>query len=170
MAVRDPRYKEPLLLATTLDGSAWAVWRLQRDRWAVAARPVGGCSATGGRLQRDRWAVAPLPLAAKPMLGAQRAFAFGGESRLRLPELALLAGSVLAYAAALSAPMATGFWDRAARPPCGRLRRALSQGNCAELSGLSEQLRKKNRVTAHRKTGVDAHRRKKAVRASSTTT
>jgi hypothetical protein len=35
VAIYDPRYKEPLLLATALTVSAWAVWRLYRDRWAV---------------------------------------------------------------------------------------------------------------------------------------
>jgi len=33
--------------------------------------------------------MAQVPLAAKQMLGAQRAFVFGGESRYRLPALAL---------------------------------------------------------------------------------
>ena len=37
-----------------------------------------------------------VPLAAKQMIGAHRAFVFGGESRSRLPELALLAGNILA--------------------------------------------------------------------------
>lgn len=146
MAVSDPRYKEPLLLATNLSLGAEALWRLYRDRWAVEQ----------------------LPLAAKPMLGAERAFVFGEQSRVRLPELALLAGNVLSYVAATSAPLATGFWDKAARPTCGRLRRALSQVNVAELSGLAGQLRKKNSVTAHLRTGVDAHRRKKAGQASAT--
>ena len=40
IAVCDPRYKEPLLLATTLDVMAWAVWRLYRERWAVEQPPL----------------------------------------------------------------------------------------------------------------------------------
>lgn len=140
VAIYDPRYKEPLLLATNLNVSAYALWRLYRDRWAVEH----------------------LPLAAKPMLGAERAFVFGQESRYRLPELALLAGNLLAYVAATSQPVASGFWDRAARPTCGRLRRVLGRMNCAELPGLAGQLRKKNSVTAHLRKGIEAHRRHKA--------
>lgn len=140
VAISDPRYKEPLLLATTLPVSAYALWRLYRDRWAVEH----------------------LPLAAKPMLGAERAFVFGKESRYRLPELALLAGNLLSYVAATSPPVAAGFWDRAARPTCGRLRRTLARVNCAELPLRAGQLRKKNSVTAHLRKGIEAHRRHKA--------
>ena len=114
------------------------------------------------RLYRDRWAVEHLPLAAKPMLGAERAFVFGQESRYRLPELALLGGNMLTYVAATSQPVASGFWDRAARPTCGRLRRVLGRMNCAELPHLAGQLRKKNSVTAHLRKGIEAHRRHKA--------
>ena len=140
VAIFDPRYKEPLLLATNLDVSPEALWRLYRDRWAVEQ----------------------LPLAAKPMLGAERAFVFGKESRFRLPELALLSGNLLSYVAATSAPVTSGFWDRAARPTCGRLRRALSRVDFSKLPCLEGQLRKKNSLTAHLKTGAEAHRRTKA--------
>ena len=140
MAVYDPRYKEPLLLATNLSVSAWALWRLYKERWGVEH----------------------LPLAAKPLLGCERAYVWGQESRYRLPELALLAGNILSYVAATSQPVKSGFWERAARPTGGRLRRVLSRVHCADLPDLAGQLRKKNSVTAHLKTGVDAHRRRKA--------
>ncbi len=140
VAIYDPRYKEPLLLATNLSVSAWALWRLYKERWGVEH----------------------LPLAAKPLLGCERAYVWGQESRFRLPELALLAGNLLSYVAATSQPVASGFWDRAARPTGGRLRRVLGQVHCADLPDLAAQLRKKNSVTAHLKTGVDAHRRHKA--------
>ena len=143
VALHDPRYRQPLLLATSLSVSAPALWRLYRDRWAV-----------------EQW-----PLSAKPMLGAERAFVFGAESRYRLPELALLAGSLLSYVAATSAAAPSGFWDRAARPTCGRLRRTLARlrpGDYAESPALMGRLRKKGSVTAHLKTGVDAHKRQKA--------
>ena len=161
VAIHDPRYKQPLLLASNLDVSALdvsapALWRLYRDRWAVEQ----------------------LPLSAKPMLGAERAFVFGQESRYRLPELSLLAGSLLSYVAATGAPLASGFWDRAARPTCGRLRRALARvqsqhyehpehpEHYEELPALGEQLRrkirKKNSVTAHLKKGAASHKRHKA--------
>jgi hypothetical protein len=151
VAIYDPRYPEPLLLASNLDVSAPALWRLYRDRWAIEQ----------------------LPLSAKPMLGTERAFVSGQESRYRLPELALLAGSVLSYVAATEAPVASGFWDRAARPTCGRVRRALARVNCSDLRHCSElpvpagQLRKKNSITAHLKTGVEAHRRHKTAQAPS---
>lgn len=73
VVIHDPRYQEPWVLATNLPVSAYALWCLYRDRWPVEQ----------------------VPLAAKQMLGAHRAFVFGGESRHRLPELALLAGNVL---------------------------------------------------------------------------
>lgn len=145
VAIHDPRYRQPLLLATNLAVSPEALWRLYRDRWAIEQ----------------------LPLSAKPMLGAERAFVSGQESRWRLPELTLLAGNLLSYVAATGAPVASGFWDRAARPTCGRVRRALSRVHSAELSLPAGQLRKKDSVTAHLKTGVKAHRRHKAVQTPS---
>src|SRR5262249_54002633 len=80
VVIRDPRYQAPLVLATTLSISAYALWCLYHDRWPVEQ----------------------VPLAAKQMLGTHRAFVFGAESRYRLPELALLAGNVLMYIAATS--------------------------------------------------------------------
>jgi hypothetical protein len=143
VAIYDARYPERLLLASNLDVSAEAMWRLYRDRWAIEQ----------------------LPLSAKPILGAERAFVFGNECCYRLPELALLAGTIVSYVAATSAPVASGFWDRAARPTCGRLRRVLSRVHSADLPALPGQLRKKNSVTSHLKTGVEAHRRHKAQQA-----
>ena len=140
VAIFDPRYKEPLLLATNLTVSAQALWRLYRDRWAVEQ----------------------LPLAAKPMLGCERSFVSGAESRFRLPELALLAGNLLSYVAATTTPVATGFWDRAANATCGRLRRALAKAHFAEFACAGEQLRKKNSVTAHLVTGAAGRKQTRA--------
>jgi len=98
-------------LATSLSVSAYALWGLSRDRWPVE----------------------PVPLAAKQRIGAHRAFVCGGESRHRLPEVALLAGNVLAYVAATAAAVATGWWDRCCRPTCGRLRRVLLRGDFSEI-------------------------------------
>jgi hypothetical protein len=141
VAIFDPRYKEPLLLATNLKVSAYALWRLYKDRWPIEQ----------------------LPLAAKAMLGTDRAFVFGKDSRVRLPQLALLAGNVLSYVAATSAPVASGFWDRCAHPTCGRLRRVLSRVHFSELPVPEGQLRKKKSMTAHLPTGVKGHRRTKTV-------
>jgi hypothetical protein len=143
VVIHDPRYKQPWVLVTNLPPSvsAYAIWRLYRDRWPIE----------------------PLPLAAKQMLGAERSFVFGKQSRLRLPELALLAGNILSYVAADSWAIPTGFWDRAARPTCGRLRRWLLRLHFAELPLPEGQLRKKASVTAHLPKGVEGHRRHKAV-------
>jgi len=141
IVIHDPRYRAPLVLATTLPVSAEALWRLSRDRWPIEQ----------------------VPLAAKQMLGAQRAFVFGGESRHRLPELALLAGNVVTYVAATAAAVATGFWDRHCRPTCGRLRRLLLRVDFSAIPVPEGELRKKASVTAHRPKGVQGHRRRKGV-------
>ena len=141
VVIHDPRYQEPLVLATNLPVSAYALWGLYRDRWPIEQ----------------------LPLAAKQMLGAHRAFVFGGESRHRLPELALLAGNVLTYVAATSVAVATGFWDRYCRPTCARLRRVLLRVDFSEIPVPEGPLRKKASVTAHLPKGVQGHRRRKGV-------
>ena len=139
VVIQDPRYRAPLVLATNLPVSAYALWCLYRDRWPVEQ----------------------VPLAAKQMLGAHRAFVFGRESRYRLPELALLAGNILAYVAATAAAVATGFWDRQCRPTCGRLRRVLAQVHFSEVPVSAGTLRKKASVTVHLPKGVQGHRRRK---------
>jgi hypothetical protein len=133
---------EPWVLATNLPVSAYALWCLYRDRWPIEQ----------------------MPLAAKQMLGAHRAFVFSGESRHRLPELALLAGNVLTSVAATSVAVATGFWDRYCRPTCGRLRRVLLRVHFFEIPVPEGPLRKKASVTAHLPKGVQGHRRQKGVR------
>ena len=67
-----------------------------------------------------------LPLCAKQMLGAARQFVFAPASRQRLPEVALLTGSILAYTAATRLAVRTGFWDRTPQPTPGQLRRVLA--------------------------------------------
>lgn len=140
VVIRDPRYKQPLILVSNRAVSAYHLWQLYRDRWPIEQ----------------------LPLAAKQRLGAERSFVFGAESRFRLPELALLAGHVLSYVAATSQPVAAGFWDRCARPTCGRLRRLLFRVNSCDLPVPEGQIRKKASVTAHLLKGVRGHRRQKA--------
>ena len=137
VVIHDPRYQEPLVVATNLPVSACALWRLYRDRWPVEQ----------------------LPLAAKQMVGAHRAFVFGDESRHRLPALALLAGNILTYVAATTGAVATGFWDRRCRPTCGRLRRVLLRVNFSEVPVPAGSLCKKESVTEHLPKGVQGHRR-----------
>jgi hypothetical protein len=143
VVIHDPRYHAPLVVATNLPVSAAALWGLYRDRWPIEQ----------------------VPLAAKQMVGAHRACVFGGESRYRLPELALLAGNILSYVAATSAAVATGFWDRCCRPTCGRLRRVLLRVDFCEIPVPAGELRKKASVTAHLPKGVQGHRRQKGVSA-----
>lgn len=139
VGIHDPRSQAPGVIATNLPVSASALWRLYRDRWPIEQAP----------------------LAAKQRVGAHRAFVFGGASRSRLPELALLAGNILAYVAAPAAAVATGFWDRHCRPTCGRLRRVLFQGHFSEVPVPAGSLRKKGSVTGHLPKGVQGHRRRK---------
>jgi hypothetical protein len=135
----DPRYKEPLLLVTNLSVPAQVCWALYRDRWPI-----------------EQW-----PLAGKQMVGAVRQFVFAGESRHRLPELALLAGAILSYVAATEPAISTGFWDRAPKPTAGRLRRALAGVDFSNVGGLPANFRKKASPTAHLPKGVLGHRRQK---------
>jgi len=95
------------------------------------------------------------------MLGAARQFVSAPESRQRLPEVALLAGGILAYTAATQPALSTGFWDRASRPTPGRLRHLLAQVHFQDLPELPQQLRKKPSPTAHLPTGICGHRRQK---------
>ena len=137
IVIQDLRCAEPLLLNTPL--------------------PLSGAQAQA--MYRDRWPIASLPLWAKQMLGAVRQFVFAPTSRQRLPEVALLAGSILAYTAASQPAVPTGFWDRAPRATPGRLRRVLAQVHCEDLQELPKHLRKKQSPTAHVPSGVCGHRR-----------
>ena len=101
----------PLIVATNRSLSAFELWCIYRDRWPVEQ----------------------MPLAAKQMLGCERAFVFGDESRWRLPELAMLAGNVLWYVAACRPAVSSGFWDRCAQPTCGRIRRSLFRLSFSDL-------------------------------------
>ncbi len=127
VAIFHPAYTGPLLVATPLDLSP----RILRE------------------LYRDRWPVEQLPLAAKQMLGAARQFVSAPETCQRLPELALLAGAILTYAAATSPAMPTGSWDRHPRRTPGRLRRLLAQAELPQDLPWPARLRVKVAVTDH---------------------
>ncbi len=137
IAVYDPRYREPLLLASPLPATA----RVLRD------------------LYPDRWPVEQLPLAAKQMLGAARAFVHAPETCQRLPELALLAGAILSYGAATAPAIPTGFWDRRPQPTPGRLRRALARTPFPHNFPLPARMRTKKARTDHLPTGFWGQRR-----------
>jgi hypothetical protein len=138
VVIDDPRWTEPLVLATTL---------------AVSTRTLRD-------LYLDRWPVEQLPLAAKQMLGAARAFVSAPETCQRLPELALLAGSILTYLAASQPAIPTGSWDRRPRPTPGRLRRLLGRTVFPTSFQLPDRIRKKDAVTAHLPTGNWGQRRR----------
>lgn len=138
-AIYDPRYQEPWLLACPLllGGPAWR------------------------GLYRDRWPVEQIPLAGKQMLGGARQFVFAPESCQRLPELNLLAGSMITYLAATLPAVPTGFWDRRPKPTPGRLRRLLARVPFPKSYPLPTRLRKKNAVFDHLPKGILGHRRSK---------
>jgi hypothetical protein len=141
VAVYDPRYQDPWLLACPL--------------------LLSGTALRG--LYRDRWPVEQVPLAAKQMLGGARQFVFAPESCQRLPELNLLAGSIVTYLAATLPAVPTGFWDRNPKPTPGRLRRLLARTPFPKTYPLPERLRKKNSVFDHLPKGILGHRRTKQV-------
>lgn len=135
-AIHDPTYQQPWLLATPLPLQAPTVKAIYHDRWPIEQ----------------------IPLAAKQMVGAHRQFVHAPESIQRLPELALLAGSILTFLAT-TAPLApTGFWDRQPRRTPGRFRRQLMGQLFPQSYPLPGQLRIKASVTAHLPKGIAAHR------------
>lgn len=139
VAIHDPRFTDPLLLACSEKLSGKALYALYRDRWPVEQ----------------------VPLAAKQMLGGVRQFVFAPESRQRLPELELLAGAIVTYLAATLPATPTGFWDRNPKPTPGRLRRVLEQALFPTSFLLPERIRKKSSPTAHLPKGILGHRRQK---------
>jgi len=138
VALHDPRWTEPLLLASPL---------------AVPPRALRD-------LYLDRWPVEQLPLAAKQLIGAARQFVSAPETCQRLPELALLAGAVLTYAAATAPAVPTGFWDRRPRPTPGRLRRVLGRTEFPTDFPLPARIRAKDAVTDHLPKGSWGQRRR----------
>jgi hypothetical protein len=138
VAIYDPAYAEPLLVATPLDLSPQVLRALYRDRWPVEQ----------------------LPLAAKQMLGAARQFVHEQETCQRFPELALLAGAILTYAAATSPAVPTGSWDRQPQRTPGRLRRLLAQADFPEDFPRPGRLRVKLSVTDHLPKGWWGQRRR----------
>ena len=148
VAISDPAYTEPLLVATPLDLAPPTL----RD------------------LYRDRWPVEQLPLAAKQMLGAARQFVHEQETCQRFPELALLAGAVLTYAAATSPAVPTGSWDRQPHRTPGRLRRLLGQADFPAEFPLPRRLRVKLAVTDHLPKGFWGQRRRPSPTSASSST
>lgn len=126
-ALHDPSFETPWLLATP-----------------VVLKP-----SSVRNMYNDRWPIEQIPLSAKQMIGSHRQFVHAEETIQRLPELALMAGSILSFLAATMPATPTGFWDRKPKRTPGRLRRTLAGRPFPEVANLSGRLRKKNSVTAH---------------------
>ena len=104
------------------------------------------------------------------MIGAHRQFVWSEENMQRLPELSLLAGSILTHVAASLPPIPTGFWDRAPKATPGRLRRHLNLFSLERVLAnfpLPARIRKKESRTDHLKTG---HAARKQVESAPDTT
>jgi hypothetical protein len=140
VAVYDPRFEDPWLLACPLQLKGPDMWGLYHDRWPIEQAP----------------------LASKHMVGAQRQFVSAEESCYRLPELSLLAGSIQTYLAATLPPIPTGFWDRNPKGTPGRLRRWLGRTTFSDLPPCANgRIRRKSSLTDHLPKGIHAHRRSK---------
>lgn len=137
--IHDPRFKGPWVLISPLRLSGHALWRLYRARWPIEQ----------------------VPLVAKQTLGGARQFVYAPESCQRLPELTLLASTMLTYLAATLPATPTGFWDRNPKPTAGRLRRVLAATPFPSTYPLPGRLREKASVTSHLPKGILGHRRQK---------
>lgn len=126
-AIYDPDFDKPWLLSTPLKLKPESVRAIYKDRWPVEQ----------------------IPLSAKQMIGAHRQFVHNAHSIQRLPELALLAGSILTFLAATIPASPTGFWDRKPKRTPGRLRRTLIGKPFPQDAILPWQLREKKSATAH---------------------
>jgi len=126
-SIYDPSFDTPWLLATP-----------------VVLQPLSVRA-----IYKDRWPIEQIPLSAKQMIGSHRQFVHAAETIQRLPELALMAGSILSFLAATMPATPTGFWDRKPKRTPGRFRRTLARRPFPKLANLSGRLRIKNSVTAH---------------------
>jgi hypothetical protein len=142
--IYDPRFKGPWVLISPLKLSGHTLWRLYQARWPIEQ----------------------VPLVAKQTLGGARQFVHAPESCRRLPELTLLASTMLTYLAATLPATPTGFWDRNPKPTAGRLRRVLTGTPFPNTYPLPGRLRKKASVTSHLPKGILAHRRQKQPKAT----
>jgi hypothetical protein len=139
-AIYDPSFDTPWLLATP-----------------VVLKPI-----SVRNIYKDRWPVEQIPLSAKQMIGSHRQFVHAQETIQRLPELALMAGSILSFLATTAPATPTGFWDRKPKRTPGRFRRTLAGQAFPKVAHLSGRLRKKNSVTAHLPKGCLAQTTKNA--------
>lgn len=127
----------------------YAIYDPDFDKPWLLAVPIKLKPESVRAIYKDRWPVEQIPLSAKQMIGAHRQFVHNSESVQRLPELVLLAGSVLSFLAATAPPTPTGFWDRKPKRTPGRYRRLLIGQPFPKDARISGQLREKKSATAH---------------------
>jgi hypothetical protein len=123
----DPKYKTPWVLATPLKLKPESMHHIYSDRWPVEQ----------------------VPLSSKQMLGAHRQFVHNPECVQRLPEITLLAGSILSFLAASFPPVPTGYWDKNPKRTPGRLRRLLMGKPFPKVAELPRRFREKLSFTGH---------------------
>ncbi len=112
-------------------------------------------------MDTDRWPVGAraknfLPLSAKSMVGVYRQVVHTSERVQGLPELALLAGSLLQFRAATFLAPPTGFWDRKPQRTLGCLRRPWIGQPFPKDVQLPGQLRETTSVTGQLPKGTQA--------------
>lgn len=135
IAIYDPDYDDPLLLGTpVLSLQPEAARQIYMARWPIEGLPQTGKSILSG--------------------GTGTHYVHQLTAMERLPVLSLLFGSLLKYVAATLPPFRTGFWDKVAKPTYGRLLRHFKKVGIP----LSNQLFKKDSVTAHLPVGYAAIR------------
>lgn len=123
----DPKYKTPWVLATPVKLKPESVHQIYSDRWPVEQ----------------------VPLSSKQMLGAHRQFVHNPECVQRLPELTLLAGSILSFLAVSFPPVPAGFWDKNPKRTPGRFRRQWMGQPFPRGAELPRRFREKLSLTAH---------------------
>ena len=123
----DPKFKTPWVLATPIKLKPESVHDIYSDRWPVEQ----------------------IPLSSKQMLGAHRQFVHNPECVQRLPEITLLAGSILSFLAASFLPVPTGFWDKNPKRTPGRFRRQLMGKPFPRVAELPRRFREKLSFTGH---------------------
>ena len=143
-AFHDPKYKTPWVLATPLKLKPESVHHIYSDRWPVEQ----------------------VPLSSKQMLGSHRQFVHNPECVQRLPEITLLAGSILSFLAASFPPVPTGFWDKNPKRTPGRFRRQLMGKPFPRIAELPRRFREKQSFTGHLFKGHLARTQKTAQEAS----
>ena len=115
----------------------------------VMATPIKLKPESVHHIYSDRWPVEQVPLSSKQMLGSHRQFVHNPECVQRLPEITLLAGSILSFLAASFPPIPTGFWDKNPKRTPGRFRRQLMGKPFPRVAKLPGRFREKQSFTAH---------------------